>query len=96
MSMKWNAVIVLLAIALGIFAPPSLPAMIAHGGQASIGILDVCHSAAPALSSNGEMPCVSECPRGLLSLEQSRTYGLIPPSCKPVVIAFQEEIPPEI
>ncbi len=60
--MKWQAVIVLLAIALTIFAPPALPLMIAQGGQAQIGTLDVCHSAAPALSANGEMPCLNSLP----------------------------------
>jgi hypothetical protein len=93
--MKWNAVLVLLAIAVGIIVPPSLPMIIAHGGQASIGVLDVCHSATPALSSNGEMPCVSECPCRLLSLEQGRIPGMINPPCKPVVIAFQDELPPK-
>lgn len=87
---------VLLAIAVGILVPPSLPMMIAHGGQASIGVLDVCHSAAPALSSNGDMPCVSACPCRLLSLEQSRIDGMVNTPCKPVFIAFQDELPPKV
>jgi hypothetical protein len=56
--MKWNAVIILFAILIGVVVPPSLPLITAAGVQASLGELDVCHSAAPALSSNGEMPCV--------------------------------------
>lgn len=95
MLMKLPAIIILLAIALGILAPPSLPLMLTHDGQASIGVLDVCHSATPALSSNGEMPCVSECPCRLLALEQSRVPGMVNPRCKPVVIAFQDELPPK-
>jgi hypothetical protein len=94
--MKWHAVMVLLAIAVGILVPPTLPMMIAHGGQASIGVLDVCHNTAPALSSNGEMPCVSEYPCRLLSLEPSRIHGLVNSPCKPVVIAFQDELPPKV
>ena len=94
--MKWNAVFVLLAIAVGILVPPSLPIMIAHGGQASIGVLDVCHNATPALSSNGEMPCVNECPCRLLHLEPGRMHGMVKSPCKPVLIAFQEELPPKV
>lgn len=93
--MKLHAVIVLLAVAVGILAPPSLPMMLTHDGQTSIGVLDVCHSKTPALSSNGEMPCVSECPCRLLSLEQRRISGMINPPCKPVLIAFQDELPPK-
>ncbi|HEX9138032.1 MAG TPA: hypothetical protein VF905_13995 [Nitrospirota bacterium] len=94
--MKLHAVIVLLAIALSIVLPPSLPVLSAHGGQASIGVLDVCHSATPALSSGGEMPCVSERPCRLPSLEQSRIPVMINPSCKPVLIAYQKEQPPKV
>lgn len=60
--MKWHAVIVLLAIALTVLAPPSLPLMVERGGQAEIGALEVCHSATPALSSTGEMPCMNSLP----------------------------------
>ncbi len=60
--MKWQAVIVLLAIALSVLAPPSLPLMILSDGHAEIGVLDVCHSAAPALSASGEMPFLNSLP----------------------------------
>ncbi len=60
--MKWQAVIVLLAIALTVLAPPALPLMIVHDGHSQIGVLDVCHSAAPALSASGEMPCLNSFP----------------------------------
>ena len=93
--MKWQAVIVLLAIALCVVAPPVLPLM-ARGGAASIGTLDICHSAAPALSSNGEMPCVNECPCRILPMALSSAVGINNPSCKPIVIAFCDERPPEV
>jgi hypothetical protein len=93
--MKLQTIIVLLAIALSVVVPPVLP-FIAHGGAASIGTLDVCHSAAPALSSNGEMPCVNECPCRILPSELTSVVGINNPSCKPIVIAFCDERPPEV
>jgi hypothetical protein len=59
--MRWQACIVLVAITLSIIVPPYLP-LACRGGQAAIGTLDVCHSAVPALSSNGDMPCAIACP----------------------------------
>lgn len=60
-AMKWKSVLILLSIALSIVLPPSFPLLSDHGATAAIGTLDVCHSAMPALSSNGDMPCVNEC-----------------------------------
>lgn len=93
--MKRQAIIVLLAIALGIIGPPSLPMMLAQGGQMSIGVLDVCHPATPALSSNGDMPCVNGCTCRLFPLEPIRVDGIVNTFCKPVFIAFQDELPPK-
>ncbi len=60
--MKWQAVIVLLAIALTVLAPPALPLITARGQAAQIGDLDVCHSSFPAIAANGEMPCINSLP----------------------------------
>jgi hypothetical protein len=60
--MKWQAVIVLVAIALTILVPPALPLMSVPGRHAQIGTLDVCHSALPAIAANGEMPCINSMP----------------------------------
>jgi hypothetical protein len=58
--MKWQAVIVLITIMLGIVVPASLPQIVARDGRSTIGTLDVCHAAAPGLSATaGEMPYVS-------------------------------------
>jgi hypothetical protein len=95
-TMRWQAVIVLLAIALSIVVPPSLPLMIGQGGQASIGTLDVCHSSLPALASNGNMPCVSECPCRPLPLAQKKVSEIANPPFKPLLIAFQDERPPKV
>lgn len=60
--MRWQAVILLIALALTAALPPSLAFAPDSDEQPSLGTLNVCHSAAPALSSNGDMPCVNECP----------------------------------
>ena len=94
--MKRQALLVLLAIALSIVVPPSLPFLSGHNSLASIGTLDVCHSATPALSSNGNMPCVnvptSAIPHPLALLEIPQ---IVNPPCKPCFIAFQDDRPPK-
>ncbi len=60
--MKWQAIIVLLAITLTILAPSALPLMSVKGGHTQIGTLDVCHSEIPAVASNGEMPFINSIP----------------------------------
>ncbi len=94
--MRWKAIIVLLAVALSIIVPPSLSVTIADGGHSMIGTLDVCHSATPALSSNGDMPCVNECPCYPVPLAQHKASEIVNPPRKPLLIAFQDERPPKI
>ena len=93
--MKLKAVIVLLALGLSIALPPTLRLMAEHGGQAAIVTLDVCHAATPALSLNGDMPCVNECTFNALPLAQNMTSEISNPPCKPFFIAFQDERPPK-
>jgi hypothetical protein len=94
--MRWQAVIVLLAILLSIVLSPALSLTIADGGHSMIGTLDVCHSATPALSSNGDMPCLNECPRCPFPLAQHKASEIVNPPCKPLLIAFQDERPPKV
>ena len=61
-AMRWQTVIVLIAVAFTIVAPHSFAIAVGHDQEPVLGMLDVCHSAAPALASNGEMPCMNECP----------------------------------
>jgi hypothetical protein len=93
--MRLQAVIVLLAIALSIVVPPSLLLTISHSGQASIGILEVCHSATPAISSNGDMPGINEYSYAPLPLALDDTTKIEPPLSKPFFISFQDERPPK-
>jgi hypothetical protein len=90
-----KAVIILLAIMLSIVLPPSLPYTISHGEEASIGILDVCHSGTPALSSNGDMPSINGCPCNPLPLALQDTMKIEPLLSKPFLISYQDERPPK-
>jgi hypothetical protein len=92
--MRWQAIIVLLAITLSVFVPPSL-SLTGSCGQAAIGTLDVCHSAIPALSSNGEMPCMNECSNAHLPLGLQEIIHIVSLPDKSVFIAFQDERPPK-
>ena len=59
LSMKWISYILLVVLAFTVLAPvASFALVIVNDGRCFLGNLDVCHTAAPALSSNGEMPCV--------------------------------------
>jgi hypothetical protein len=40
----------------------SFTLIVVNDGRSFLGTLDVCHSATPALSANGEMPCVGLSP----------------------------------
>jgi hypothetical protein len=58
--MKWVTFILLVVLTLTVLAPLSpITLIIDRQEQPLLGNLDVCNSAAPALSSNGEMPCVN-------------------------------------
>ena len=59
--MRLAAIMVLLSLAAGVMVPPAPALLFAPDGMPCYGTLDVCHSAAPALASGGEMPCVNEC-----------------------------------
>jgi hypothetical protein len=93
--MRWQAVIILLAIAFSIIIPPSLPMIIVHDGHASIGSLDVCNSSTPAVSARGDMPCVNECPCQSLPLARIASVEIEKTPFRPFLIAFQDERPPK-
>lgn len=93
--MKWKALIVLLAIALSVVVPPS-PFLSDPGAIATIGTLDICHAAAPALSSNGDMPfeiVASAHPVPVTLLENAY---IVQQPCKPCFIALLDERPPQL
>lgn len=60
--MRLISTMIVIAIALSILSPPGVVTLQTGSASATIQTLDVCHSATPALSSNGDIPCVNECP----------------------------------
>ena len=92
---KWNALIVLLALALSVVAPPSLPWLANPGGESEIGTLDLCHSTAPGLSAGIDMPCISECPGHYAPLAIPSPHEVPSVALKSLLIAFQDERPPQ-
>jgi hypothetical protein len=61
--MRLVTLILLVVLAFTVLAPMTSFTLISvNDGRSFLGNLDVCHAAAPALSSNGEMPCVSASP----------------------------------
>jgi hypothetical protein len=59
-NMKWVSIILLIVLAFTVLAPlSSFSLTILQKGRSFLANLDVCHSAAPALSSSGEMPCAN-------------------------------------
>lgn len=93
-TMRWKAVIVLLAVLVGIVAPPSLPLMTAADTQASLGTLDVCHNAAPALFAHGDMPCMNECSCQPLPPVSTSSPSIEVCTLTPLLLPFQNERPP--
>lgn len=94
--MKWVTVILLVVLAFTVLAPISpLSLIIDRQEQPLLGNLDVCNSAAPALSSNGEMPCVhinhSQLPL-YLSVTTSVSFH---PAFTEVVFTAPNEHPPK-
>jgi hypothetical protein len=60
MAMKWVSVILLIVLTFTVLTPMTLFTFTIMNDEGSfLGNLDVCHAATPALSSNGEMPCVT-------------------------------------
>jgi len=94
-NMKFAAGVILVVVSFGIVVPPSLPLLIDHQGESSIGVLDVCNAGTPALSAGGEMPCMSQ---GAMSIAPTLFhYSSIQasPVAPPFVSFLVDEHPPQ-
>jgi len=93
--MKCKAVIILLAFALSIIIPPTVPIIKTVGNYEEIGTLDVCHSKTPTIASNRDMPFVNEIALGQPPLFQSVSAEIKVTPLKPVLLVIQLEHPPK-
>jgi len=93
--MRWKSIIVLLAIVVSVSIPPSFPFLSDQGVSAAIGTLDVCHAAAPALSSNGDMPGLNQVVSSPVPLLQVMFTEEVPSLLPYFSVAFQDELPPK-
>jgi hypothetical protein len=93
--MKWQTIIVLVAIAFSVLSPLSVHLTIEYG-QTSIGTFDVCHAGSLAVSSIHEMPCFIENLCVLIPpASPTRAENFSPVSQLPI-IAFRDEHPPKV
>jgi hypothetical protein len=93
--MKWLTLIVLSAVVASIGGPPLPPPMHNHGDRAEIRMLDVCHSATPALSSNGEMPCVFTRPSSQVPVASIARANISDPIFPQFLFPQQNDQPPK-
>ncbi len=94
--MKWVTVILLVVLAFTVLAPLSpFSLVIDRQEQPLLGNLDVCNAAAPALSSNGEMPCVNTIPSKLPLYLSITTSDSFHPLFTEVVLTAPNEHPPK-
>jgi len=93
--MRWVTFILLVVLAFTVLAPMTAFTLInLNDGRSFLGNLDVCHSAAPALSSNGEMPCVSACPCSSVPMVPISSVAPSPQFFTEILLASRNEQPP--
>lgn len=95
LRMRWQAVLILCSIVLGMALPSAAPLLGSHGPYAMLGNLDVCHSAMPALSAGGDMPCMNDCSRLHLPLAHSAAAEPVISPLRSILLVFQDEHPPK-
>jgi len=93
--MRWQAIIVLLVVALAVIVPPSLSIDFHCDALPALGALDVCHSATPALSSNGDMPCLSAAPCQHITTQSITCASLRKPLFTQTLFSSDNERPPQ-
>jgi len=94
-AMRFLASLLLVAVLIGLVVPPTLSVTLAGGGAVEVGLLDVCHQAAPALAANGDMPCINESPCMLSPTLFVIAFTYIDPVSIPLLIPSQNDRPPQ-
>ena len=93
--MRCVTFILLVILAVTVLAPMTVVTLISlNDGRSFLGNLDVCHSAAPALSSNGEMPCVGPAPWSVVPALSISFSESVHPVYSELILASRNEHPP--
>jgi hypothetical protein len=94
--MRRISIILLIVLAFTLVAPLSSFSLgIAGKDGDMLSTLDVCHSAAPALSSNGEMPCVNMTANGIIPVVFVTFYEAVRPLFTELILTTRNEQPPQ-
>jgi hypothetical protein len=92
--MRWQALLVLLALALGIVGSPFLLTEPGYIDQAAFEYFGIERSTNPALSLCCEMPCLNQCAYKHLPLSLNNASEVVRPLFLSFLLAFQDERPP--
>jgi len=94
--MRSVTIILLVVLAFTVLAPMTLFTLTIVNDEGSFfGNLDVCHAATPALSSNGEMPCVNSSSSKIPLYLSIMTSDSFHPLFTEVVFTAPNEQPPQ-
>ena len=93
-AMRWQCLIVLMAITVSAVASPSLPPTIAYDRESMIEVLNVCHPVTLALSSNGDMPYMNEHRCSHVPLPSDSCSESLHPVTTPMFFPKTNEHPP--
>lgn len=87
--------ILLIVLTFTVLAPAtSFTLIVVNDGRSFLGTLDVCHSATPALSSNGEMPCVGLSPCTAPPTLSVSFFEPVQPVFTELILTTRNEHPP--
>lgn len=90
------SLILLIVMIITLLAPVSLCLQSPKQTEYSLFVgLDVCHSAAPALSSNGDMPCVHAIPNSVDPIVSMSTNASFHPIFSYPILSSRTERPPQ-
>jgi hypothetical protein len=94
--MRRISILLLIVLAVTLVAPLSSFSLVIAGKDCSmLSTLDVCNSAAPALSSNGEMPCVHMTTNGIIPVVFVTFHEKIYPVFTELILTTRNEQPPQ-
>jgi len=93
--MRFLSLILLILLLVGIMVPPSFGIMLSRDGDSALGVLDICHSSEPALSSDGEMPCINATSCSHTTTQSVSTIEPYRPLFSQLLISSQNEQPPK-